>query len=115
MIDCRWGAMAVAILAYSPCAYANQNVIQLSRNSENWAIQSGDYAGTRYSGLDQITTANVGELKVAWTFSTGALRGHEGGPLVIGNIMYVHTPFPNAVMALDLNDEQKIIWKYEPK
>jgi len=115
MIGCRWRTLAVVILAYAPAAHANQNVIQLSHNPENWAIQSGDYAGTRYSALDQITTANVGELKLAWSFSTGVLRGHEGSPLVIGNVMYVHTPFPNAVMALDLNDEQKIIWKYEPK
>ena len=29
--------------------------------------------------------------------------------------LYAHTPFPNIVYALDLNDENKIIWKYEPK
>ncbi len=51
----------------------------------------------------------------AWTFSTGVLRGHEGAPLVIGDMMYVHTPFPNNVYALDLNHDGKIIWKYEPK
>ena len=54
-------------------------------------------------------------LQVAWTFSTGVLRGHEGSPLVIGNMMYVHTPFPNIVYALDLDHEAKIVWKYEPK
>ena len=43
------------------------------------------------------------------------LRGHEGGPLVIGDVMYVHTPFPNIVYALDLNNDGKILWKYEPK
>ncbi|TIQ00588.1 MAG: PQQ-dependent dehydrogenase, methanol/ethanol family, partial [Mesorhizobium sp.] len=47
--------------------------------------------------------------------STGVLRGHEGGPLVIGDVMYIHTPFPNIVYALDLNNEGKILWKYEPK
>ena len=51
----------------------------------------------------------------AWTFSTGVLRGHEGGPLVIGDVMYIHTPFPNIVYALDLNDDGRVIWKYEPK
>ena len=50
-----------------------------------------------------------GNLKVAWTFSTGVLRGHEGGPLIIGNVMYVHTPFPNKVYALDLNNDGAII------
>ncbi|MBO0757603.1 MAG: methanol/ethanol family PQQ-dependent dehydrogenase, partial [Bradyrhizobiaceae bacterium] len=57
----------------------------------------------------------VGKLQVAWTFSTGVLRGHEGAPLVIGDVMYVHAPFPNTVYALDLNHDGKILWKYEPK
>lgn len=80
-----------------------------------WAIQTGDYANTRYSTLDQINKSNVGDLRVAWTFSTGVLRGHEGSPLVIGDIMYVHTPFPNNVFALDLNDDGKILWRYTPQ
>ena len=63
----------------------------------------------------QINKDNVGDLQVAWTFSTGVLRGHEGGPLVIGDTMYIHTPFPNIVYALDLNDDGRVIWKYEPK
>jgi glucose dehydrogenase len=50
-----------------------------------------------------------------WSFSTGVLRGHEGSPLVIGNLMYVHSPFPNTVFALDLDQNQKIVWKYSPK
>jgi lanthanide-dependent methanol dehydrogenase len=74
-----------------------------------------DYANTRYSGLDQITAANVGRLQVAWTFSTGVLRGHEGAPLVVDGVMYVHTPFPNTVYALDLDHEGRILWRYEPK
>src|SRR6185295_4124874 len=81
----------------------------------NWASQAGDYANHRYSELKQINAGNVGNLQVAWTMSTGVLRGHEGSPLVIGDVMYVHTPFPNIVYALDLKNEGKIIWKYEPK
>ena len=69
----------------------------------------------RYSTLKQITADNVGKLQVAWTFSTGVLRGHEGAPLVIGDMMYVHGPFPNPVFASNLADENKIVWKYEPK
>ncbi|HKN45311.1 MAG TPA: PQQ-dependent dehydrogenase, methanol/ethanol family, partial [Propionibacteriaceae bacterium] len=80
-----------------------------------WVMPTGDYANQRYSQLKQITPQNVGRLQVAWTFSTGVLRGHEGGPLIVGNMMYVHTPFPNKVYALDLNNENKIVWAYEPK
>ncbi|MBR0830299.1 methanol/ethanol family PQQ-dependent dehydrogenase [Bradyrhizobium manausense] len=96
-------------------ASANDELIKMSQNPKDWVMPAGDYANTRYSKLNQITAANVGKLQVAWTFSTGVLRGHEGGPLIIGNMMYVHTPFPNKVYAIDLSNENKIVWKYEPK
>nr|WP_271201981.1 lanthanide-dependent methanol dehydrogenase XoxF5 [Methylopila turkensis] len=96
-------------------AMANDSVTTILKDPKQWGIQTGDYANTRYSKLDQITAKNVDKLQVAWTFSTGVLRGHEGGPLVIGDVMYVHTPFPNNVFALDLNQDGRIIWKYEPK
>nr|WP_305764474.1 methanol/ethanol family PQQ-dependent dehydrogenase [Breoghania sp. L-A4] len=87
----------------------------MQKNASDWVMPLGNYSSTRYSELDQINKDNVGDLQVAWTFSTGVLRGHEGGPLVIGDVMYVHAPFPNTVFALDLNDNGRIIWKYEPK
>ena len=43
------------------------------------------------------------------------LRGHEGQPLVIGNMMYVHTPFPNIGLRARPEPRRAIIWKYEPK
>ncbi|MEM8699119.1 MAG: methanol/ethanol family PQQ-dependent dehydrogenase, partial [Pseudomonadota bacterium] len=99
----------------SGAALANDSVLSLQSNPNDWVLQTGDYANQRYSRLSQINNENVGDLQVAWTFSTGVLRGHEGGPLVIGDIMYVHTPFPNTVYALDLNANGRILWKYEPK
>lgn len=93
---------------------ANDSVMQATADPNNWAIWGGNYGGNRYSSLDQINTSNVATLKPEWTFSTGVLRGHEGGPLVIGETMYIHTPFPNKVFAINLND-QTIIWQYEPK
>jgi len=105
----------LASVALSVPAMANESVTKLTADPNQWAMQAGDYFNQRYTKLDQINKDNVKNLKVAWTFSTGVLRGHEGGPLVIGNIMYVHTPFPNIVYALDLDQEAKIIWKYEPK
>lgn len=99
----------------SSAASANDELLQMQGNSKDWVMQLGNYSSTRYSELNQINKDNVGDLQVAWTFSTGVLRGHEGGPLVIGDVMYVHAPFPNTVFALDLNDNGRIIWKYEPK
>ena len=114
----RKGALTGALLvtaALSFPAMANESVTKLTGDPNNWAMQAGDYFNQRYSKLDQINRDNVKNLKVAWSFSTGVLRGHEGGPLVIGNMMYVHTPFPNIVYALNLDEEAKIVWKYEPK
>ena len=106
----------VAVAAFGVgAANANDELIKMSQNPKDWVMPTGDYANQRYSKLNQITAANVGKLQVAWTFSTGVLRGHEGGPLVIGDLMYVHAPFPNTVYALNLKDENKIVWKYEPK
>ena len=108
------GALVAAVGLATP-AMANQDLMKRMSDPNQWAIQTGDYANQRFSKLDQINRDNVKDLKVAWTFSTGVLRGHEGGPLVIGDVMYVHTPFPNIVYALDLDKDAQIIWKYEPK
>jgi lanthanide-dependent methanol dehydrogenase len=105
---------AVAVFA-AGAANANDELIKMSQNPKDWVMPTGDYGNQRYSQLKQITADNVGKLQVAWTFSTGVLRGHEGGPLIIGDVMYVHGPFPNPVYALDLKNESRILWKYEPK
>jgi PQQ-dependent dehydrogenase (methanol/ethanol family) len=94
---------------------ANDELMKMSQNPKDWVMPTGDYANQRYSKLNQINASNVGKLQVAWTFSTGVLRGHEGAPLVVGNVMYVHGPFPNPVYALDLDHDAKILWKYIPK
>ncbi|HYE48746.1 MAG TPA: methanol/ethanol family PQQ-dependent dehydrogenase [Azospirillaceae bacterium] len=107
--------LASAALLVAGSASASQEVMKASQDPKNWAMQLGNYQGHRYSPLDQITKANVKDLKVAWTFSTGVLRGHEGGPIVIGDTMYIHTPFPNTVYALDLKNQGRVKWKYEPR
>jgi PQQ-dependent dehydrogenase (methanol/ethanol family) len=108
-------AAALLTCATAVGASANDELMKLAEDAKNWAMPTGDYANTRYSKLNQINKDNVKNLQVKWTFSTGVLRGHEGGPLVIGDVMYVHAPFPNTVYALDLNNDGKILWKYEPK
>ncbi len=108
-------ALSAVALTASTAALANDGLLKMQENASDWVMPLGNYSSTRYSELDQINKGNVGDLQVAWTFSTGVLRGHEGGPLVVGDVMYVHTPFPNKVFALDLNDNGRIIWKYEPR
>jgi PQQ-dependent dehydrogenase (methanol/ethanol family) len=107
--------LGLAAFGFSAPAAANEELQKLQGDANQWVMPSGNYANQRYSTLDQINATNASKLHPIWSFSTGVLRGHEGGPLVIGNTMYVHTPFPNNVFALDLNDNGKIIWKYEPR
>ena len=76
-----------------------------------WTIPAKNYASTRYSGLSQITAANVSGLKLAWSFSTGVNRGHEAAPLVVGHTMYIVTPYPNILYGLDLKEPGTFRWK----
>jgi len=80
-----------------------------------WLMPAKNYASTRFSGLDSINATNVSGLEVAWTFSTGLVRGHEAAPLVIGDTMYLVTPFPNIVYAFDLNNPGATKWVYQPQ
>jgi alcohol dehydrogenase (cytochrome c) len=107
--------IAAAIALPMSGAVANDELLKLQKDPNQWVMPTGNYANERYSTLDQIKKDNVKNLHPVWTFSTGVLRGHEGAPLVIGDVMYVHTPFPNYVYALDLKASGRIIWKYEPR
>ena len=109
------GSIALVVAVAVPGAVsANDEVMALSQDPNNWVMWGRTYDGQRYSPLNQINNQNVGNLQVAWTFSTGVLRGHEGGPLVIGDTMWVHTPFPNKVFSINIPD-RSINWIYEPK
>lgn len=80
-----------------------------------WRSAAHDYANSRYSALDQITVANAGRLRIAWTFSDGTLNGHEAAPLVVGDTMFLVTPFPNIAYALDLSKTgAPIKWVFQP-
>ncbi|WP_292561996.1 methanol/ethanol family PQQ-dependent dehydrogenase [Mesorhizobium sp.] len=80
-----------------------------------WTMPAKNYASTRFSELTEINEGNVKNLQVAFTFSTGVNKGQEAAPLVVGNTMYIVTPFPNIVYALDLSKPgAPMKWKYEP-
>ena len=106
--------LGVGTLALGRPASAQDNLMQMQKDANQWVMPAGNYSSQRYSTLDQINASNVAKLHPVWTFSTGVLRGHEGGPLVVGDVMYLQTPFPNDVFALDLNHNGRVLWKYEP-
>jgi lanthanide-dependent methanol dehydrogenase len=107
-------AVAAAAAAAAAAALADADLEQAMSNPSNWASQAGDYANHRHSKLSQINEGNAGKLQLAWSMSTGVLRGHEGSPLVVGDTLYMHSPFPNNVYAINLQD-QTFKWKYEPR
>lgn len=80
-----------------------------------WTMPAKNYASTRYSDLAEINEANAKTLQVAFTFSTGVNKGQEAAPLVVDKTMYIVTPFPNIVYALDLSKPgAPMKWKFEP-
>ncbi len=90
-------------------------VTPLQAQQLDWATASGNPAATRFSPLSQFSRANVGSLKVLWTFATGSLRAHEGNPLVAGGRLYLHTPHPVSVYAFDLDRPGDApLWKFAP-
>jgi len=96
---------------YQPHPYNGK----LAPDDGQWVRPAKDYASTRYSTLDQINTTNVQNLKLAFTFSTGLTRGHEAAPLVVNNTMYIVTPWPNKLYALDLTKPgAPMKWQYQP-
>jgi lanthanide-dependent methanol dehydrogenase len=113
-------ALATMALLLCSCATVPKDDLgQLQDDDGQWVIPGKNYSSTRYSTLSQINTRNVKKLKHVWSFSTGALRGHEGQPLVVGTTMYVHSAFPNHVYAIDLTQLTPggipIKWKYTPE
>ena len=108
-------ATAVLVLWLSAAASANEDLVSRQSDDNQWVLPGKNYSATRYSSLRQITANNVKNLKQVWSFSMGALRGHEGQPLVVNSTMYAHSAYPNHVYAIDLTKEGwPIKWKYTP-
>jgi PQQ-dependent dehydrogenase (methanol/ethanol family) len=109
--------LAFLLVSCVGLSFAHPEVEQLSQKASLWPAPGRDYHLTRYSPLSQINSKNVKNLDLVWSFSTGVLRGHEGQPLVIGNTMYLVTPYPNIVYALDISkgNDYKVLWKYVPQ
>src|SRR5678816_888021 len=94
----------LALLACLAAVSSRPAVAQTPSDGE-WTMPAKDYAATRYSRLARITRDNATRLRPVWTFSTGVLAGHQGQPLVVGNTMYVVTPWPNVLYAFDLSKD----------
>ena len=107
-------AAAAVTTGVSGTASANDDVLKISRTPGQVVMPNYTYNGYNYSTLDQITPANVKNLTVAWTMQIGILDSHEASPLVVGDTMYIASPKPNYVYALDLAKEGVIKWEFRP-
>ena len=103
-------SMAIAVML------ASSNLLwgQPAAGAE-WTTPAGTVQGTRFSSLQQINTTNVDRLKEEFHFSTDIKAGHEGQPLVVNGIMYVVTPFPNLLYAIDLSHGGDVRWVFNPR
>ncbi|HYH37021.1 MAG TPA: methanol/ethanol family PQQ-dependent dehydrogenase [Azospirillum sp.] len=82
----------------------------------SWPMAAKNHAATRFSGLDQINAGTVKDLQAAFTFSMGVLRGQEAAPVYVDGTLYVVSPFPNIVYALDMTKPgAPVKWQYDPK
>src|SRR6185295_9837355 len=102
-------------LGISRVTLGHQGLLALQKDPKQWVMPNGNYSGWNYSGLDQINLSNVQNLTMAWSMQLGILDAHEASPLVIGNTMYIVTPKPNYVYALDLTRDGVIKWEFRPE
>ena len=115
LLCCLAIACCASVVIASSFALADERLEKMSEDPDQWVMPLGSYQAIRHSKLDQINTNNVSKLKVAWTMSTGTLRGQEGQPLVIGKMMYFESSYPNYVYAINLDNIGRIVWKFAPQ
>ena len=111
-----WG-IAVGARAAPPASTSTVPSAQLPAGGVadgEWTMPAKDFANTRFSTLRQVDARNVARLAPTWAFKTGLQKGHEAAPLVVGDTMYVVTPYPNRLYALDLSKRGAVRWVYEP-
>jgi lanthanide-dependent methanol dehydrogenase len=85
-----------------------------AQSAGEWSTPSGTLQGTRFSSLSGINASNVGGLVEEFSYATGSRASHQGQPLVVGSRMYIVTPFPNKLIALDLGNPGVTLWTFSP-
>ncbi|PYX01887.1 MAG: PQQ-dependent dehydrogenase, methanol/ethanol family [Acidobacteria bacterium] len=86
-------------------------LLNSAKEPQNWLTYSGDYAGLRFSRLDQINTGNVQSLVAKWVFQSAAAGKFETTPLAVDGVLYGTAP-DNRAFALDARTGRPI-WLYQ--
>jgi alcohol dehydrogenase (cytochrome c) len=110
---CRAGiAVLAAMLGHAASAQVtSQRLLDADKEPQNWLTYSGDYAGHRYSALEQINTANAQALVPKWAYQTMAGGKFETTPLVVDGVLY-GTGQDDRAFALDARTGRPI-WQYQ--
>ena len=103
--------MSRTAAAAIPGGLTYERIRQAASEPHNWLTYWGDYQGTHYSGLKEITPANVRQLQAKWTLQMPGSSTIEATPLVVDGIMYTSGP-PGTVVALDAKTGRQI-WRYQ--
>jgi quinoprotein glucose dehydrogenase len=112
----QFGVLGSLLLGLGPNSSAQ------SKPEAGWPNYGSDGGGTRYSTAAQIDRSNIGQLKVAWTFRTGALphdeeldkkAAFEATPILVDGKLFLSTPYDH-VIALNPETGAKI-WEFDPK
>jgi alcohol dehydrogenase (cytochrome c) len=111
---CHAALGASAGIALIVAAEPSQAALRAAATGAEWTQAGGTPQGTQYSALKDITTANAGNLVEEFSYPTGAKGSHQGSPLVVGDVMYVVTPFPDRLIALDLKHPGTALWTFSP-
>jgi len=88
-------------------------LIANGRTTDDWPSYGLDYAETRFSRLNQISTANVEKLGLVWAYDLESRRGIEATPVVVDGIMYVSASW-SVVHAIDTRTGRRL-WVYDPE
>jgi PQQ-dependent dehydrogenase (methanol/ethanol family) len=90
-----------------------ERITRADKDGDNWLTHGRTYDEQRYSPLTQVTSANVSQLGLAWSFDLPTKRGVEATPLVIDGVMYTTGPW-SIVYAIDVRTGHQI-WSYDPQ
>jgi alcohol dehydrogenase (cytochrome c) len=111
----RRAAIFVAMALYAGAAAQAQvtaeRLLHASNEPQNWLMYSGDYAGRRYSALEQINLSNAGGLAPKWAYQTMAGGKFEATPLAVDGVLYA-TGQDDRAFALDAKTGRPI-WQYQ--
>ncbi|HEV2717873.1 MAG TPA: PQQ-binding-like beta-propeller repeat protein, partial [Terriglobales bacterium] len=88
-----------------------ERLLNSAKEPQNWLTYSGDYAGHRFSPLNQINTTNAHTLAAKWVYQTAATGKFETTPLVVDGILYA-TGQDDRAFALDARTGRPI-WLYQ--